>query len=327
MMRQLVAALAYLHARHVCHRDIKPENILLTKAAPVCVRLADFGVATIAHPENLSALRDDPAHLACSPVPHPPIVPPTHPISYLSYPPFRARAPNLLNSLCCPRRVCSRGGGAPRAGAPAAFVPRTKPPGRSASFATPPRGHAVTRSRGHAVTRSRGHAVTRSRPPHRGRVRAPQGYGAPEVVRVEAYGTPCDVWSLGVTLAYLLTGKHPILRPGQPLDEVTLPHPRPPYCCRYPCPYCTLPPSLLLRLPVSLLYTHSLPTVAPTRVPTVRSLHPSPPPSLRSSGSRDSPARGGRRRPRPRAVRGPPGGCAPTRAGGHGGRWARGRGR
>jgi serine/threonine protein kinase len=90
---------------------------------------------------------------------------------------------------------------------------------------------------------------------------------------VEAYGTPCDVWSLGVTLAYLLTGKHPILRPGQPLDEVTLPHLRPPYCCRYPCPYCTLspspPPSLLLPLPVSLLYALSIPPLRPPSVPPV----------------------------------------------------------
>jgi len=155
-----VAALAYLHARHVCHRDIKPENILLTKAAPVCVRLADFGVATIAHPENLSALRDDPAHLACSPVPHPPIVPPTHPISYLSYPPFRARAPNLLNSLCCPRRVCSRGGGAPAPEPPQPLFRGQSRPGAAPPLPRPP---VVTRSRGHAVTRSRGHAVTRSR--------------------------------------------------------------------------------------------------------------------------------------------------------------------
>jgi serine/threonine protein kinase len=118
MMRQLVAALAYLHARHVCHRDIKPENILLTKAAPVCVRLADFGVATIAHPGNLSALRDDPAHLACSPVPSSPTLP-------------RPRPTRLL----CHAPPWSRGHAVTRS-----------------------RGHAVTRSRGHAVTRSRGHA-------------------------------------------------------------------------------------------------------------------------------------------------------------------------
>ena len=34
-------------------RDVKPENILLTKAAPICIRLADFGVATVASPTDL----------------------------------------------------------------------------------------------------------------------------------------------------------------------------------------------------------------------------------------------------------------------------------
>ncbi|KAI9980515.1 hypothetical protein PInf_030152 [Phytophthora infestans] len=41
-MRDVVAALVFLHRNHICHRDIKPENILLSGDR---YKLADFGVA------------------------------------------------------------------------------------------------------------------------------------------------------------------------------------------------------------------------------------------------------------------------------------------
>ncbi|KAE9088096.1 hypothetical protein PF007_g20106 [Phytophthora fragariae] len=41
-LRDVVAALAFLHRNHICHRDIKPENILLSGDQ---FKLADFGVA------------------------------------------------------------------------------------------------------------------------------------------------------------------------------------------------------------------------------------------------------------------------------------------
>lgn len=42
-MREIVAAVCFMHAQHVMHRDIKPENILID--AQGHLKLADFGTA------------------------------------------------------------------------------------------------------------------------------------------------------------------------------------------------------------------------------------------------------------------------------------------
>jgi len=40
-------------------------------------------------------------------------------------------------------------------------------------------------------------------------LRCSPGYGAPEIVRQETYGLPCDMWSIGVVVYLLLTGRQP----------------------------------------------------------------------------------------------------------------------
>lgn len=47
IVRELGAAIAEIHARHILHRDLKPENILLRSLEPLDLVLSDFGTASL----------------------------------------------------------------------------------------------------------------------------------------------------------------------------------------------------------------------------------------------------------------------------------------
>lgn len=46
IMKQLFAALDYLHSKRISHRDIKPENFMLYKKDDMtCIKMIDFGLS------------------------------------------------------------------------------------------------------------------------------------------------------------------------------------------------------------------------------------------------------------------------------------------
>lgn len=56
VLRQVLDALAFCHAKKIVHRDVKPENFLLVTSDPDCLtlKLTDFGISTAIRPENFA---------------------------------------------------------------------------------------------------------------------------------------------------------------------------------------------------------------------------------------------------------------------------------
>lgn len=65
IMRKVVQAVVYLHAKNICHRDLKPENILFAAKGDIdSVRVTDFGLSKIANSHNLKTACGTPSYVA-----------------------------------------------------------------------------------------------------------------------------------------------------------------------------------------------------------------------------------------------------------------------
>ena len=53
IMKQILSAVAYCHARHIVHRDLKPENLCLeAKDISSNIKVVDFGTSIMFQPKE-----------------------------------------------------------------------------------------------------------------------------------------------------------------------------------------------------------------------------------------------------------------------------------
>jgi calcium-dependent protein kinase len=45
IIKQVLSAVAYCHAKKICHRDLKPENLLLDSKSNKTIKVIDFGTS------------------------------------------------------------------------------------------------------------------------------------------------------------------------------------------------------------------------------------------------------------------------------------------
>ena len=63
VVRQLLAALQYIHGNNIVHRDLKPENLLLAvKDSDDSIKLADFGFAIRVNGDTLTQVLGTPGN-------------------------------------------------------------------------------------------------------------------------------------------------------------------------------------------------------------------------------------------------------------------------
>lgn len=202
ILRQVLSAVAYVHARNIVHRDVKPDNVLVDRLTePTVVQLCDFGIANFTgkRVEGLTGRDEREADFfvakrgrvetdgRCEEG----FVPFSTPVHL----PSLVKAASGAPPRQLPRRrstIGFHGGG--KEGAILRGVrkelamenlKRTGSDKENGGFAAAIDGQTLTSAIG-----------------------APS-YVAPEVVRGERYGKPVDVWGCGVLLFYMLAGYLP----------------------------------------------------------------------------------------------------------------------
>jgi len=227
LARSALRGLAYLHAAGCVHRDVKAGNLLL--AGDGRVVLADFGVAATleraADPEGTSgycAAADDGCHHPPSARPPPASLPSR---SADGYGPWSADG-GLLSAAASEADAAE---GGPRGGHHHHHHhPLRAGSGGSSPPAAPPPPPSATAARAYLA---------------RSTCVGTACFMAPEVVTNDGHGPAADVWSFGMTVMELATGRVPLA--GASLVEValTVAHRQPPNLAAHAAATGSPPPS------------------------------------------------------------------------------------
>lgn len=174
IIQQILLAIRYLHLKRVVHKNLKPQNILLTNSfgsGNTSVKLVDFGLAEIFSDE----------------------------VSFL--PDLPSSAPNVSAAI---------------AAFPAAQAHKIGPRTQTPSFPLSVQSCAESADKHSFASGEDGGASSKAGPDKSApgeSLSAPQSrhldFTAPELLKGEPFSFSLDVWSVGVIMYSIITGRHP----------------------------------------------------------------------------------------------------------------------